>query len=592
MNKSYKSVWNEATGTYVAASEVTKSRGKPASSRRIAIALAMASGITMEMAGAPTALAAAVPTYSNLVIDASPGDAAANASVSGAGSIAIGGKANANGQTGADSSAISIGANSIASGAAAMSIGEQAKATGDHAMALGNSSNANAAQAVAVGGFSAVTGIGGVSMGYKASAAANAVALGYLASATATNSVALGAGSTTQANLTAAGYNPGSTTLSGTASVANGEVSVGSAGKERRVTNVAAGAALTDAVNVSQLQSEDAKIDAAGADTASALGGHAAYSASTGAISAPTYNVAGGTQHDVGAALSSLDSATVQFNGAGDAADVKGKKIVNVAAGTQDTDAVNYAQLQAAGLKIDTGGNATNSFVAYDDTTKGTATLGGASGTKLSKVAAGALSDSSSDAVNGSQLYKTNQDVAANSDAITKNTEAITKNSDAIAQNTDAITKNADAINNVADSMSDITKQINSGELGLVQQDQTSRDLMVASDKDGAHVNFAGTAGARELIGVAAGTTSNSAVNVGQLSPVVASLGGGAQVNADGSVTGPTYHVQGGTQTTVGGALDKLDDGLSTLQTQVRDGSYRYGHAKSDLARHPCRCGD
>jgi autotransporter adhesin len=57
------------------------------------------------------------------------------------------------------------------------------------------------------------------------------------------------------------------------------------------------------------------------------------------------------------------------------------------------------------------------------------------------------------------------------------------------------------------------------------------------------------------------------------LSPVVASLGGGAQVNADGSVTGPTYHVQGGTQTTVGGALDKLDDGLSTLQTQVRDGT-------------------
>jgi autotransporter adhesin len=44
-------------------------------------------------------------------------------------------------------------------------------------------------------------------------------------------------------------------------------------------------------------------------------------------------------------------------------------------------------------------------------------------------------------------------------------------------------------------------------------------------------------------------------------------------VNADGSVTGPTYHVQGGTQTTVGGALDKLDDGLSTLQTQVRDGT-------------------
>ncbi|MFB9123613.1 hypothetical protein ACFFYR_10380 [Paraburkholderia dipogonis] len=40
-----------------------------------------------------------------------------------------------------------------------------------------------------------------------------------------------------------------------------GEVSVGAAGKERRVTNVAAGLNATDAVNVSQLQSEDAKVN-------------------------------------------------------------------------------------------------------------------------------------------------------------------------------------------------------------------------------------------------------------------------------------------------------------------------------------------
>ena len=102
-----------------------------------------------------------------------------------------------------------------------------------------------------------------------------------------------------------------------------------------------------------------------------------------------------------------------------------------------------------------------------------------------------------------------------------------------------------------------------------MQQDQTSRDLTVAKDQDGTHVDFTGTAGARELIGVADGTTSNSGVNLSQLSPVVASLGGGAQVNADGSITGPTYHVQGGTQTTVGGALDALDTNLSTLQTQI-----------------------
>ncbi|CAE6772869.1 YadA-like family protein [Paraburkholderia aspalathi] len=205
----------------------------------------------------------------------------------------------------------------------------------------------------------------------------------------------------------------------------------------------------------------------------------------------------------------------------------------------------------------------------------------GTAGTrKLTGLSVGELSATSTDAVNGSQLYTTNQNVAQNTSDITKNSGDIAQNASDIAQNTSDIAKNAgditkidSRVTNVEGSVSNITNQINNGELGLVQQDQTTRDLTVASDKDGTRVNFAGTAGARELVGVAAGTTSNSAVNVGQLSPVVASLGGGAQVNADGSVTGPTYHVQGGTQNTVGGALDSLDNGLSTLQTQINNGS-------------------
>jgi autotransporter adhesin len=350
------------------------------------------------------------------------------------------------------------------------------------------------------------------------------------------------------------------------------------------------------------LQSEDKKIDTAGGNAATALGGGATYTASTGAISAPTYNVAGGTQHDVGTALSSLNSATVQFNGAGGAADVKGNRIVNVAAGVAATDAVNMSQLQSEDKKIDTaggnaatalGGGATYSAIsgaisaptynvaggtqhdvgtALSSLNSATVQFNGAGGAadvkgnKIVNVVAGELSDSSSDAVNGSQLYTTNEKVAQNTKDITQNTEDI-------ATNAGDITKIDSRVTNVEGSVKNITNQINNGELGLVQQDQTSRDLMVASDKNGAHVNFAGTAGARELIGVAAGTTSNSAVNVGQLSPVVASLGGCAQVNADGSVTGPTYHVQGATQTTVGGALDSLDNGLSTLQTQINNGS-------------------
>jgi autotransporter adhesin len=256
------------------------------------------------------------------------------------------------------------------------------------------------------------------------------------------------------------------------------------------------------------------------------------------------------------------------------------RQIVNVKAGTQGTDAVNYGQLQAAGLKVDTSGNAINSFVAYDDTTQSKAKLGGATGTTLTNMAAGVVSLSSTDAANGSQLYTTNQSVAQNAVAIAQNTSDISTNASNIAQNTSDIATNAANVTNldtrvttVESSVSDLTTQINSGQLGLVQQDQTTGAVTVASSTGGASVDFTGTAGARELLGVAAGTTNTSAVNLGQFSPVVASLGGGAQVNADGSITSPTYHMQGGTQTTVGGALDTLDTNLSSLETAINNGS-------------------
>ncbi len=57
-------------------------------------------------------------------------------------------------------------------------------------------------------------------------------------------------------------------------------------------------------------------------------------------------------------------------------------------------------------MSVDTSGNVTNSFVAYDDATKGKVTLaGGTAGTTITNVKAGAVSAASKDAINGSQLY-------------------------------------------------------------------------------------------------------------------------------------------------------------------------------------------
>ncbi|MFL9905217.1 YadA-like family protein [Paraburkholderia sp. RL17-337-BIB-A] len=91
---------------------------------------------------------------------------------------------------------------------------------------------------------------------------------------------------------------------------------------------------------------------------------------------------------------------------------------------------------------------------------------------------------------------------------------------------------------------------------------------------DQANTVSVGKVGAeRRIVNVAAGTQSTDVVNLGQLGAAVSSLGGGAQVNTDGSVASPTYHMLGGTQTTVGGALDALNTNLSSLQTQIGDGS-------------------
>ena len=88
------------------------------------------------------------------------------------------------------------------------------------------------------------------------------------------------------------------------------------------------------------------------------------------------------------------------------------RQITNVAPGSAPTDAVNMAQLQGVAATIPTDA------VEYDDASHSIVTLDGAAGTTLTNVAPGALSATSTDAVNGSQLFATNQQVTVNSLAI------------------------------------------------------------------------------------------------------------------------------------------------------------------------------
>uniref|UniRef100_UPI002350BFA9 ESPR-type extended signal peptide-containing protein n=18 Tax=Acinetobacter junii TaxID=40215 RepID=UPI002350BFA9 len=101
-------------------------------------------------------------------------------------------------------------------------------------------------------------------------------------------------------------------------------------------------------------------------------------------------------------------------------------QISGVEAGTNTKDAVNKGQLDALAAQQAASDNAA---VKYDDAAvKDKVTLAGASGTTLTNVKAGDVSATSTDAVNGSQLFTTNQKVDQNTTNIATNTANIATN--------------------------------------------------------------------------------------------------------------------------------------------------------------------
>ena len=187
---------------------------------------------------------------------------------------AIGGSSKATGQwsiamgtsaTAMEDASVAIGTWSEATKGQATGIGYQAKARAIGATALGRLSLANAVDGTAIGSSTSVTGLNGTAIGNKANVSVkNGVAIGNEAKVANENAVAIGAGSETAAAAATAsetvngevhsfaGANPGST------------VSVGKAGAERTITNVAAGRlsdTSTDAVNGSQLYAVNTEVN-------------------------------------------------------------------------------------------------------------------------------------------------------------------------------------------------------------------------------------------------------------------------------------------------------------------------------------------
>ena len=283
---------------YVVVSEMAKSHGTKSCSTKKLLAMLIATGI-MTCASVAPAMAA------NLAPEDTKIEAGDGANASGEGSVAIGNNAQASGLV-----AIAIGRDAVASGGDSIAIGSQTKATKIYSVAIGNDIHYIGESATAVGQQAHATGDNSTAIGtmtnvdakYNAShddwrkAGAQSTAIGAYAGSWGLASTAVGGFSKAEGKLaTAIGYNSQANVDYGTAlgdysevtagwgvaigasSVADresgvigafapegadsltwrangGAVSVGSATLTRQITNVAAGTADTDAVNVAQLQ--------------------------------------------------------------------------------------------------------------------------------------------------------------------------------------------------------------------------------------------------------------------------------------------------------------------------------------------------
>lgn len=345
-------------------------------------------------------------------------------------SIAIG-----NGAQAASGAAVAIGLGQFASGNGAVAIGDPNSAAGTGALAIGADNSAMGNGAVALGNANLAAGTGAIAIGSNSSAlTAGAVALGNGAVAGAAHSGA---------------YSINGGTIAGTAPVA--VASIGSAGNERQLQNVAAGvvsAGSTDAINGSQLYAVASAVNAQGTQIAT-------VDANLNLLTNIVNNIGGGgggggnpnallrTGGTMSGAIDMGGNAIANLAGPVNAGDAANKAYVdNVAASAASTSASVGTSVAAAlggGSAYDAGSGqvsapsyavggrsyssigdafaATNLLaVQYTADANGQPTnaivlRGNGSGqpVAISNIAAGAVGAGSSEAVNGAQLYAVQQ---------------------------------------------------------------------------------------------------------------------------------------------------------------------------------------
>ncbi|WP_343595720.1 ESPR-type extended signal peptide-containing protein [Acinetobacter sp.] len=286
--------------------------------------------------------------------------------------------------------ATAMGTRSLASGLASIALGTHTQALGDGSLAFGATAIANGYRTIALGSNTNVNGDYSVAIGGDTSVLAKqGVAIGAGSTVNHNGGVAIGYQSVENTLAGVAGYNPNSTTLttpawqSTAAALAVGDVSNGIT---RQITGVAAGSADTDAVNVAQLKA--------------------------------TQNMTNTAQATVNKGIKFGNGGGANQYALGDTINVKGDSNVT---STTTTDGVQLGlaknisvdSINAGGSKLDSNGLSfvDNTGAALANSPVISAAGINAGNQKITNVKAGDITATSTDAINGSQLYNTANNV-------------------------------------------------------------------------------------------------------------------------------------------------------------------------------------
>jgi autotransporter adhesin len=537
-----------------------------------------------------------------------------NAAAQGADALSLGSSSTTNA-----SNAVAIGANSVvtAAGLNSLAFGANATASAANSVAVGSNSVADRANTVSVGSKSTQRQIVNVAAGTNGTDAVNVTQLTGVTDMIGGGAAVNADGTIKKPAFTIGGQtytDVGAAIVAASGGSANAvqydsslrtKVTLGGSGTSVPValTNVANGVATNDAVNVAQLQAMGGTFNSSGVvtnafvaydDTTKSkvtLGGAGTTKAVTltnvanGVATNDAVNVAqlqamGGTFNSSGVvtnAFVAYDDTTKTKLTLGGAGTTKAVTLTNVANGVATNDAVNVAQLQAMGGTFNSSGVLTNAFVAYDDTTKATVTLKGATGTTITNVKAGGVSATSTDAVNGGQLYQTDANIANVAGNLTNVTNTVNNivNGGGIKYfhtNSTLADSSATGANSVAIGGAASASAMNSVALG---------SNSVASRANAVSVGAVGSE--RQIINVANGTNGTDAINLQQLQAM------GGTFNSSGVVTNAFVAYDdttkgkvtlGGAGTTKAVTLTNVANGVATndavnvAQLQAMGGSF------------------